>query len=632
MIDGARLNMVREVSRLLHAQKLRDAAELFSDFAELGIKLESDDPKVCSVPLLHLLHWCLDRGEPALASGMLWTPKQFTTAPASVKSIWNLFDQTCTGIIMSAGSMGKSYSLGARLFLEWVRDPAWTTVKVIGPTEQHLEENLFSHLVSLHQSATLPMPGEVGDLFIGLDRRNRISSISGQTIPVGKTKKSGRLQGIHPKPRPEAHPTHGDLSRIFILIDEWENVPTGIFGDIDNLMSNMAEGSTGNTKIICCYNPADITHEVAKRAEPEKGWENFDIENDYKWKSKRGWDVLRLDAERCENVVQNKVLYPGLQTRAGLDRIAKNAGGTKSKGYYTQGRGAYPPQGAIEMCIFPAGLLGKMVGEFIWLGDPIAVGSADLALMGGACAVFTVGRWGQVTGVKFPPSLEFPQGRTVMFKNPRGHVVPRWGLQADQQFILPKGDTVAMKDKIIDIARKAKIRPEYLGLDRTGNGAGVCDLIRHEWGTGIQDVNFSESATDMKVMLEDAKIAKETYDRVASELWFATKKYGEFGFLMLHPQLSLEKLSPQLLQRNFSVVNKKDKVERKDEFVARGFTSPDEADSLTLLVYAARKGSGITLSMAGADSVSQEDLEDSWDDGKAYIDSSNRTDYLPLEA
>lgn len=633
MLEGTRLQVVKDVSRLLHAEKLRDAAELFGDFAELGLKFESDDPKICYPVLQTLFHFLMDNKEPELASGLLWKPSQFTTEPASVKALWKLFDTVSMGLIISGASLGKSFSLGARLLLEYNRDPQYTSIKLVGPTEQHLEENLFSHIVALHQAAALPMAGTVGDLYLGLDRRNRFSAITGLVIPVGQQKKSGRLQGIKRRPRPEIHPIHGSLLRLFIFLDELERVPTGVYQDIDNLISNFSEDDVNGLKILGAYNPTDPSHEVAKRAEPEGGWESFDIDKDYKWKSKRGWDVLRLDGERCENVIHDKIIYPGLQTKAGLERIARNAGGIKSAGYFSQGRGAYPPQGTIEMNVFAPGILGKMVGEFIWLGDPQPCGGCDLALEGGASAIFTLGKWGSATGVKFPPSLEFPQGKTVMFKNPRGQVVPRFGLQAEQQFILPKAATVAMHDKIIDVCRKAKIKPEWLALDRTGNGAGVCDLIRHSWGSGIQDLNFSEGGSDGKIFIEDTKSCKESYDRVASELWFCMRQYGEFGFLMLHPQLSLEKLSPQLLQRRYSTVNKRSKVESKRDFGSRGsWASPDEADSLSLLVWAARKGSGITLSMAGADSTSQEDLDDSWDDGKAHIDSSNRTDYLPLEA
>src|SRR5438477_286885 len=103
-------------------------------------------------------------------------------------------------------ALAKSVSekVHAQKFVEAARqlsDPENTAVKVLGPSEDHLEANLFSHLVDLHRCASLPMPGEVGELFIGMDRRNQTASIKGTVIPIGKVKKAGRLQGTKRKAR-----------------------------------------------------------------------------------------------------------------------------------------------------------------------------------------------------------------------------------------------------------------------------------------------------------------------------------------------------------------------------------------------------------------------------------------------
>lgn len=619
--------MVQETTRLLHAEKLRDAAQCVSDFCQLDLKLDSDNPAICHPPLQYLLHWCLDNGHPDLAAKLLWKPNLFNCEPQCSKDVWKLFDEASFGLLMGGASMSKSFSMAGRLFLEWIRDPAWTTVKVVGPSQDHLEQNLFSHLVSLHQSASLPMPGEVGDLFIGLNRRDRISSISGLIIPIGRTKKSGRLQGSKRRQRSEPHPIFGEQSRMFIFLDEIENIPGGVWADVDNVISNFDESGRGGLKIFGAYNPTNQNDEVGKRAEPQFGWSSFDLDKHFRWTSIRGWEVLRLDPEKSENVVAGRTIFPGLQTRQGLEKIARNAGGTSAPGYYSMGRGAYPPTG-IEMTIIPSGMLLKLKGEFIWLHQPVAVGGCDLALEGGAAAIFTKGSFGMATGIKYPPSLEHPNGRIVMFKNERGHVVPRWGLLAEKQFVLPKGDTIKMKDAVIDLAKKSRIKPEYLCLDRTGVGSGVADLVKHEWSSSIHDINYSEGASETKIMAEEFFLASESYDRLDSELWFAFRSWAEFGYLLIHPQVEMSELSQQLTQRRFKTVGKKSKVEAKKDYKSRGFSSPDEADSLTLLVHAARKGSGITMSMAGeAVGVAGEDQDD-WEYQGVRIDASNRTDIL----
>jgi len=349
--------------------------------------------------------------------------------------------------------------------------------------------------------------------------------------------------------------------------------------------------------------------------------------------STRGWHVLRLDGEKSENVIAGKIIYPGLQSRPGLERIAKNAGGRNSPGYMTMGRGAYPTLG-LEMTIIPAGLPAKSRGEAIWMDTPKAVGSVDMALEGGAAAVFTVGKMGMATGIKRPPSVEHPLGHNQMFKAPNGTVVPQWVCQADQQIPLPKGDTVKMKTAVVNMAKKAGIRPEHLCLDRTGNGAGVHDLIKEEWSSAVIGVNYSSSPTTLRVMQEDALAADKTYDRIDSELWFALQNWMEFTVLLINPAMDLSKITPQLTRRLYRVLAGKRKVESKKDYKSRGNESPDEADSLTLFVHAARVGEQVIPSMRGGGDVDP-DGDDGFDgnyyEGGARIDPSNQMDVLSEE-
>lgn len=618
------------VATFVHADKKFEAAKAVSDFCQLRLRLEDNPAKYLPV-LAHWLHFLLNNDAPEEAAQLLWTPTQFTPEPKFAKAIWKFFDESTLGLIMGAGSCGKSYSLGVRLFLEWLRDSEYTSIRVIGPSQNHLSANLFSHLVGLHQRASLPMPGVVGDLFIGLDRRNQLSSIKGIVIPVGQVKKAGRLQGVKRMPRKTSHPIFGNLSRLFVMVDEIENVPTGLFSDIDNVLSQVKDDGSKGFKIFGAYNPRDQNHEVGKRAEPPFGWAAFNPDEHFRWKSVRGWDVLRLDGEHSENVIQGKEIYPGLQTREGLEAISRNAGGKQSAGYFTMGRGAYPPQGVL-LTVIPPGMLQKMRGEFIWYNSPQPVGACDLALEGGSAAVYTLGKWGQATGMKLPPSIEFPVGNTVMFKDSKGHVLPCWGLQADQQFTLPKGDTIAMKTRIIEICKKAGVRPEYFSCDRTGHGAGIADLIKFEWGQQIHDVNYSSGPSKTKILLEDTKTCWEEYERMNTELWFAFRKFAEFTYLLLSPVLDLSKLGPQLTNRKVRISAGRTRVEAKKDYLDRGYESPDEADSLTLLVHAARMGSNIVPSMKRETRIDAGGGgEDDWFDGLqngVRLDPTSRTDFL----
>jgi hypothetical protein len=626
-------DLTATVAELLHAHELPEAALAVAD--RCGIKLTKKDaarPDGHLPVLQHFLHVLLEKGDFIGASQILWTSTQFNPNPKSTQDVWRLFDEADTGLIMGAAKMSKSFSMGVRLFLEWVRDPEFTSIRVLGPSEDHLEQNLFSHMVSLHQHATLPMPGSVGNLFIGLNRRDQLSSIRGIVIPKGTTKKAGRLQGSHRRPRPAPHPIFGALSRLFIFLDEIENIPAGVWQDVDNVLSEIEKGGQG-FKVFGAYNPTNPTDEVGKRAEPVFGWSELDEENHFRWKSTRGWDVLRLDGERCENVLQGKTIYPGLQTQDGLERIAQNAGGRNAAGYRTMGRGLYPTTG-LDATVIPPGMLDKFRGEFIWFQEPQPVGATDLALEGGDTAVHTLGKWGLASGLKKPPSIEYPKGQIIMFKDPRGQIVPRWGLQAEQQFILPKGETVTMKNAIMDLNRKSGTRPEFYSCDRTGHGAGVADLIRYEWSTAIHDINYTSGASESKIMQEDSKTCKEEYERVFTELWFALRYWGEFGVFLIHPSMDMSKLTQQITNRRFHTRAGRKQVESKKDYKSRGFESPGEADSLTLLVHAARKGSGVIPSMRGGAVDTPVGADDDWISGSypggVRIDESNRAQFLDL--
>lgn len=618
--DSLQKDLVNQVSILVHDDKLFEAARLVADWVGecAGKRVKQPTDKAGAYALLNvLLHWLLDNGGMEEAAQLLWGPTQFDPRPNSTRRVWKAFEEQNFILLMGAGSMSKSFSMGVRLLLEWIRDPEWTTIKVLGPSEQHLEDNLFTHLVSLHRGSSIPLPGTVGKLFIGLDSRSRKGSITGVVIPLGK-KAAGRLQGVKRIPRKAAHPIFGKLSRMFVFLDEIANIPQGIHRDLDNVMSNT---SGDGLKIIGAFNPTNQSDEVGVRCEPPFGWASFDPDKHHEWMSTRGWFVVRLDAALCENVLQGRVIYPGLQTLEGFNRIISNSGGTQSANYWSMARGCFPPLGTI-LSLIPQGMLTNFKGEFIWYEKPRPAGGCDLALEGSDTAKFAYGEWGLATGIKYPPTVNHPNGLTIMFKNSKGKAYPRYALQLKQIFLLPKGDTVSMKKSVQELAQRLGIPPEWLAVDRTGNGAGVHDLLKFEWGIGCIGINFSESAGDQKIMVEDSGTAKELYDRAQTELWFAAKKFLEFEYLKGVFGLETTELFLQLTGRLYEANGKMSKVEKKADYRSRHQgKSPDDAEAVTLLVCACRRASGVTLGMRSENTVGADE-----DDGDYYEDSGPRCD------
>lgn len=629
--NSTQKHLVDSVSVLLHSDKPFEAARLVAQWLTSMSEQRFPDPvtKDKAYEYLNLLlQYCLNNNGFEEAAQMLWGPTQFDPRPDCTQRVWRAFEKYNFILLMGAASMSKSFGMAIRLFLEWLRDPEYTTVKVLGPSEQHLEDNLFTHLVTLHKSSTIPLPGTVGKLFIGLDTRARKGSITGVVIPLGK-KAAGRLQGTKRIPRKKEHPIFGKLSRMFVFLDEIANIPKGIWRDVDNLLSNT---SGDGLKVIGAFNPTDQNDEVGQRCEPPFGWPSFDPDNHIGWTSTRGWRVVRLDAKYCENILAGRVIYPGLQTLEGYNAIIANSGGMDSPGYWAMARGCFPPMGAV-LSIIPPGMLNGFKAEFLWYDTPRPVGGVDLALEGGDTAKFAFGRWGMATGIKIPPTLEHPNGQVIMFKNKNGKPYPRFALSLEKIFPLPKGDTVKMYEAVRTLAQMLGITPEWLVVDRTGNGQGVYDMLRHNWGIGVIGVNYSESASETRIMVEDSDVANKLYDRIQSELWFALRKFIEFGYAKGLPALETNELYPQMTGRLFRATGKFAKVEPKPDYKSRNQgKSPDDADAFTLLVHAVRRASGVILAMNHENSLAGEPDGDYYENDGPQIDVTNRFSDLDLDS
>lgn len=610
-LDPHYVSLVDEVAGILHkddnAQRYFDAAKAF--LRGTGVKApDIENATKAKEILLQFLHWLLNEGHHPYAATLLWPPIKFTYEPEATKRVWRAFENHSKVLLMGAASMSKSYSMGVRLMLEWVSDPENTTVQVLGPSENHLKDNLFSHLVDLHQCSSLPLPGTCKDLFIGMNPKKRTGAIRGVIVPLGK-KGAGRIQGTKRVSRPRIHPKHGPLTRMFVFLDEMVNIPKGIWRDIDNILGNVQVKNDPGMKVIGAFNPTDQNDEVGRRCEPATGWLKFDPDQHFEWMSTRGWWTVRLDAKYSENVVQGKVMYHGLQTAEGFKNITLESGGTDSQGYWAMCRGCFPPLG-VTMSVIPGGMLNKFKGEFIWQETPTDVAGVDLALSGKDKAIFAKGKFGLASGIRTSPTLDKPTGETIFFKNELGAATPRYALQLEALHSFPKSDTVVMANAIIALCKQTHVRPQWLCMDRTGNGQGVFDIVRDTWGHEVLGINFSENATKQKIMQEDSLMPDERFDRIQTELWFAMRAWIEFDYMKALFTVELSEFNTQAGTRQYKANGKVSKVESKDDYQSRQQCgSPDEADAVTLMVHRVRM-SGIILGMTPGNTSALPDNDD----------------------
>lgn len=610
-------SIVKEVAAPLHLGNPVYSAQLAANAlrVDYNVKTEIEAFTILNTFLQNLL----DRGRYADAARLLWKPTQFSPEPRCVRLIFDTLQTESQVLLQGAASMGKSFNLGVWHYLDWRRDPEFTNIQIVGPSEKHLETNLFSHLISLHNNASIPGPGVVTQLCISLNPHDKYAGIKGVVIPLGK-KSAGRLQGVKVKPRPVPHPVLGKMTRLRVILEESENIPPGVWEDIINISANAGE-TAEQFKVSAAYNPKDITSPTGVRAEPVDGWQSVDIETSEKWKSKRGWSVLRLDAYKTENVQTGTEIYPGLQTKRGLDLLIQQAGGLNTPGYYTMARAWYPVQG-LDTVIIQSSLLHEARGEYTFVGDPTVVAGFDVALEGDDTAFLAVGRFGRADGWRKMPTEKDPSGEAVIFRDSAGRRQHKMVLQVDQLIALPKADTVRMTDNLRDICRNAGIRPEWLGVDRTGNGAGVHDLLRSTFGDNVLGINPSTSSTDHKILEEDQQLPSESYSLLATELWFALRKWLEVSAVKFSPTVSTEPLWGELTGRRFGQAEKgRAKVESKAAYKSRGNKSPDRADAVTILLHTVRMQGRITPSHNGS-------TVQNWEPAKPRVGHTDEFQYL----
>jgi hypothetical protein len=617
LVHGGELtDFTKDAAVPLHLGNRQTAATLVADFLGQATKIKSDAQ--ANVVLTAFLQFLLDGQRYVDAATLLWSPTLFSGAPRSVRRLFDALFQNVAMMVPGAASMGKSYNLGVWSYLDWRRDPHWTSIQIVGPSENHLQRNLFSHLVKLHRQASIPGPGEVIQLGITLDPHERSSGIFGVVVPIGK-KASGRLQGVKVLPRPSPHPQFGKLSRLRVMLEEAENIAVGIFDDVTNILSN-ARGIE-QFKIYAPFNPKDPNSPCAQRCEPVGGFETLDIETSESWMSKRGWYVVRLDAYKSENVIQGQEIFFGMQTKEGLEKLILNAGGVGTPGYYTMARGWYPPQG-IDLAVIPQHLTNDIFGTYEFVEAPKPAAAVDVALEGGDNAILALGKTGLASAWR-KPSVDGKPGELIQFKDAFGMHVVKEVIQVEQLFTLPKGDTVKLVEEIKRVCRGAAVKGEYLGVDRTGNGAGVHDILVSTTGfSGTKGINPSESPTERKIMAEDTKLPADEYSYLLSELWFSLRKYVEFGFLKISPNIPSDPVISEMTGRRFLLTQKKTKVESKKDYKSRGNKSPDRADALTMLVHVVR------MQSRGAPSISGHSGEGDGAPFEAKVGLTDRMDRL----
>ncbi len=523
----------------------------------------------------------------------------FDSRPQFVKDVFEEVVKNHKLIILGSSSSSKTYSCGALFYFHWRADPYWTQVILAGPSEHHLYGNLFSHIVRMHKASVIPMtPDEKAvdinetDMFISMHDALPEMRIRCVLCKYNQTSATG-LRGHKPKPRAKPHPVYGRMSRVMELIDEGTHVSPGAFEDIKTTEACI-NPETDSVKIVIACNPEGVGYKIVELAEPSGGWDAEQVDTLHRWVSEKGYPVLRLDGKRCENVVERRVIYEGLITYESFMDFLRS--GEYSGPYWAKGRG-FPPLRDNAWTIIPPAWVQSQRGEPMYVGNVTNIAALDTALGGGDKSLWGIGRWGEAAGwTRANGEFEWFVNRTNPDERRTKHV-----MVLDQIFTLPKSDnTVTMIQEVIGRSKDIKIGPYETAMDRGGNASGVWSHAKKYWGD-VLGVDSGERASDSKVLADDLMVAYDVYQLMASELWFATKRWLDptVGAVLINPAVPPHPIFNQLTTRRYrNIKGGKVQVEPKHEWRARnGGISPDEADVLNLMVAWCRQRGGVTPGM-----------------------------------
>tara|TARA_R110000868_G_scaffold73521_5_gene213209 strand:- start:5963 stop:7876 length:1914 start_codon:yes stop_codon:yes gene_type:complete len=524
--------------------------------------------------LTHLL----DSEQPEAAATIMWGRDVFDWRPESTRQVWQDLRNHDKELVIGAGSMSKSYGGGAWFYLDWWRDPEYTLIKVVSLTMEHAETNIFAHIQTFNRNALVRPKGWrplAESIMVNNDRKQGIQLIA---IPKGEDG-TGVLRGFHPVPRPgKAHKIFGRLTRVRVLLDEAEKIPPGCWKGVDNICLTIDSKDPGRVKVMGATNPDDRETDFGKRVEPKNGWNSINIDDSIDWISGQGWHIRRLDAARCENVIEKRVVFPGLQTYEGyMSFVAKG----ETSDYYTMARGWYPEDGVANV-IIPPTIVDGAIGVLRFIGPTIPLAGFDLALEGVDQVMAATGRIGLCDG--WTPR----DGRFIPFGTPNDPKT-RECLQLDAMVPFPKKKTIEQAQAIVKFCRTMGIGGTWLCVDRTGNGSGIHDSLQTLFSPDVLGINYSQAASDKKVMDDDSKVANELYSGVVSELIYALRKFLEFGVVKISPTFRNEALVKQMTNRRGRSDGLLQRVESKKDYCKRTQErSPDEMDAFSLLVHLAR--------------------------------------------
>lgn len=482
---------------------------------------------------------------------------------------------------IGSSNSNKSADMADTALGLWWAMPEMTSIYVTSPYETATELGLWAYIQEQFAAAKErheELPGKVrySDNSIVLYDRNPRSFIRLATVD-----QVGKLVGKKSR--------DFEVGLLVILADELPAFTAMAGRNFLKTTPNL--WSVPNLLIIGAGNFASTSDALGVMCDPDEkdipnGYEGFDPDRHFRWRTKRGGLCLRFDGLQSPNVKAGADKWPFVTTLDYIKRLAALPGGLQSPDAMRFVRSA-PITSLNEFTVTNGERIraGGCYDPFEWkAGDRTRVAFVDPGFGGDPCVMQAI-EFGWQT-------LESGARRQVLSLLEAPITIPIVVGKKDEE-----GKEIPVEDQIVDGAkaecRRLGIPPEHVGYDGSLR-ASIGAKFASRWSPQTIPIDSQGPATDRKVSGGNPKLWKEEVDRFVSEMWFAVALVID-GFQLRNLQLS-PKAAAQLCSRPWMWAGKKKKaictkLEYKEAMKAQGKNpeSPNEADALVGAIEIARR-------------------------------------------
>lgn len=501
--------------------------------------------------------------------------------------------------VSGAASSGKTDFFGVYGLVNWICDPVNTLILCTSTDLKASRLRIWGAIKSYFDSKPKEFwPGRLvdssGQIVTTNESGDRLNDRSGLVLIAGEKKKErdaiGKIIGAK---------NH----HVIFICDELPELSEALLeAAYSNLVANPRFEMVGLGNFKSRYDA------FGQFIAPKAGWDSLTLESD-DWETEKGC-CIRFDGMRSPNVLSGKDEWPIYGSKQ-LAAHRKDLG-EHTAGFWRMCRSFEAPIGLDDAIYSESDLVaGDAYSAPQWLTRPLKFSTLDPSFTnGGDRCIQWFGSYGRtIDGIDvlaFDHCIKLTEDVRIKDVN-RDYQIAR---------------------QFRDNCLKEGIPPNRCGMDSTAAGGVLHSIISEEWSPEVLRVDFSGMPSDMIVVPNSGKTAKQSYDRKVTELWYVGKEFLKYKQLKgITPELARE-----MKARKYVTVKTGDglkmKVETKTEMKARLLFSPDEADAAFVMLHLVRMRHGF---LPGGDNRGMGGMRQNFLEVARQVDSVNQVHYADAD-